>query len=146
MSLIQEIKQNQLIARKAKQISEARLLTTLLGEAAMVGKTAGNRESTDDEVVAVIKKFIKNNNEVMVVSESKSETYMNAIIETDILTQYLPTQMTEEELRLVIQKRIATLEEISPKLMGKVMGWLKQNHNGQYDGKMASNIVKDLLH
>jgi hypothetical protein len=59
MSLIQTIKADQVQARKARSAS-ASILTTLIGEAEMIGKNAGDRESTDEEVIAIIKKFIKN--------------------------------------------------------------------------------------
>jgi len=58
MTLMEQIKTAQVTARKTGA-QEASLLTTLLGEAAMVGKNA-NRETTDQEVVAVVKKFVKN--------------------------------------------------------------------------------------
>ena len=57
--LLNKIKADQLAARKAKDGLATALLTTLIGDAEMVGKNAG-RLVTDEEVVAVIKKFIKN--------------------------------------------------------------------------------------
>jgi len=145
MSLILQIKKDQLQARKNSQTVEATLLTTLLGEAIMIGKNAGNRETTDEEVVAVIKKFVKNNTELMGYAESESNSYLNARDENDLLSHYLPSQMTEEDIRTAVQTRIVTLDEISPKLMGSVMKWLKYNYAGQYDGGLASKVVKELL-
>lgn len=145
MSLILQIKKDQLQARKNSQTAEATLLTTLLGEAAMIGKNAGNRETTDEEVVAVIKKFVKNNTELMGYAEAESNAYLSARDENDFLSQYLPSQMTEEDIRVAVQTRIVTLDEISPKLMGSVMKWLKDNYAGQYDGGLASKVVKELL-
>ena len=66
MSLIIEIKSAQLAARKARDSFTASSLTTLIGEAEMVGKNAG-REVTDAEVVAVLKKFVKNIDETTTV-------------------------------------------------------------------------------
>ena len=111
----------------------------------MIGKNDGNRESTDDEVIGVIKKFIKNNTELMNVVNPETDGFADAKHENEFLTQYLPTQMTEEDLREAIQARIRTLDEISPKIMGLLMKWLKDNYSGQYDGKMASKIVGELL-
>jgi len=145
MSLLSQIKKDQLQARKNSKTVEATLLTTLIGEAAMIGKNDGNRETTDEEVVAVIKKFVKNNTELMGYAVAESVAYMNARDENDFLSQYLPSQMTEDEIRAAVQKRIVTLDEISPKLMGSVMKWLKDNYAGQYDGGLASKVVKELL-
>ena len=52
--LINQIKSDALIARKARKIDTATLLTTLYSEASMIGKNLGNRESTDQEVLQVI--------------------------------------------------------------------------------------------
>ena len=60
MSLIQDIKSASLVARKARETKKAESLITLYSEASMIGKNDGNRESTDAETIAVIKKFIKN--------------------------------------------------------------------------------------
>lgn len=145
MSLLQQIKKDQLQARKDKQAAEATLLTTLIGEAAMIGKNDGNRESTDDEVITVVKKFIKNNKELMNIVKPETDGYADAKAENEFLTQYIPSQMTEEELRVAVQSRICTLDEISPKLMGSIMKWLKDNYVGHYDGNLASKVVKELL-
>ena len=143
MTLIQQIKQDQLAARKAKDAVASSLLTTLIGEAEMVGKTAGNRDTTDEEVIAVVKKFVKNINETVAVV-TKSETIADLVKERHLLEKYLPLQLT----RLDIEKFLAkTKEEISagPKDMGKLLSALKEKYPGQYDGKMASEVAKALL-
>lgn len=145
MLLIQQIKKDQLTARKNKKTAESTILTTLLGEAGMIGKNNGNRESTDNEVIAVVKKFIKNNTELMKLTSDESSAYLTARDENVFLSKYVPTQLAEEELRSLVQKRLCNLDEISPKLMGKIMSWLKENHDGQYDGQLASKVVKELL-
>jgi len=145
MSLLQQIKKDQIHARKEEPWN-APLLTTLLSEAAMVGKNDGNRESTDEEVIAIVKKFIKGSEELMnAVKDPECIPYQTAREEIKILSQYLPVQMTEEEIREAVQLCIATLDELSPQLMGKIMGWLKEKYEGRYDGKLASKIVKELL-
>ncbi len=145
-SLLKQIKKDQLQARKNKNGPTAKSLTTLIGEAEMIGKNDGNRESTDEEVIAVIKKFVKNLKDLMsVMSQRLSPTFTAAQAELDLLSTYLPSQMEEAELRTVIQSHLVELEDISPRMMGQVMKWLKDNYGGQYDGKLASKVVKDLL-
>ena len=51
--LIENLKEDQLIARKNRDQIKATLLTTLIGEAEMVGKNTGNRSPFDEEVVSV---------------------------------------------------------------------------------------------
>lgn len=147
MSLIEKIKQDQLAARKAKVTATATVLTTLIGEAEAAGKNAGNRLPTDDEVVAILKKFIKNIDEVIRIAGDyrDSDRVDSAWDEKEVLTKYLPKQLNEAELCVIIQSLVGSLENKSPKDMGKVLGSLKAKYSGQYDGAMASKIVKEML-
>jgi len=143
--LISQIKSDALEARKARQIDTATLLTTLYSEASMIGKNVGNRESTDAEVLQVIKKFVKNANEVKNILLKNNKDASSVISEINVLSKYLPQKMSYEELGHIIRgiiKGLTLTEDKSPKLMGEVMGMLKILHGGQYDGKMASEIVK----
>ena len=90
---------------------------------------------SDDVVISKIKSMIKN------AEATKSLTDY----ELNILSNYLPSQMTEDALKLVITTCISTNNYSEIKDMGKVMGWLKSNYNGKYDGKTASNIIKSIL-
>lgn len=133
MTLIEEIKQKQIAARKAGS-AEASLLTTLLGEAAMVGKNAG-RETTDQEVVAVVKKFIKNIDETVSALTSRGQDAASFLSERAVLERFLPLQLTE--LALV---NIA----LNHNSMPEFMKFLKEKHAGQYDGKLASTVAKKM--
>lgn len=140
MSLMNRIRADQLDARKAKDANRIGLLTALIGEAGMVGKNAGNRESTDDEVTAVIRKFMKNANETLgVVQGDRADSIRNEIA---ILESYLPTQLSPDSLRDIIKTFLASN---SGAKMGDVMKHLKESHAGLYDGKMASQIAKEEL-
>ncbi len=145
MSLLSRIKKDQLQARKDRFTQVASVLTTLIGEASMAGKNDGNRESTDLEVVAVIKKFIKNLDELMAIVGDGNDGFLEAMAEKMVLNVYLPSQLTSDEVADIVLKQIDLLDDVSPKHMGKIMGHLKSNYAGQYDGKMASKVVKDLL-
>jgi uncharacterized protein len=143
MSLITEIKSAQVAARKDRNGPMASLLTTLIGEAEMVGKNAG-REVLDAEVVATIKKFIKNIDETIKVLSADDERARGAMDERVVLEHFLPRQMDEQQLTEAVTAIKAELNA-GQKDMGKVMGLLKTRHDGQYDGKMASTVVKAVL-
>ena len=143
MSLIDQIKAAQVTARKSRNAAAAATLTTLIGEAEMVGKNAG-RAPTNEEVVATVKKFIKNVDatlEVLVPGPTR-DTYL---AEKQLLETFQPKQMGEEELTAVIKGIAEEVGATSPKDMGKVMGALKLAYDGQYDGKLASQLVKAAL-
>ena len=145
MSLLAQIKQDQLAARKAKQTAKAALLTTLIGEVEMVGKNDGNREVTDVEVVAMVKKFLKNVNETLkALGGIEGGIAMQYMAESQILESYLPKQFTEDQLTTILDS-IKIEISAGPKDMGKMLGLLKNRFDGQYDGRLASTVAKSLI-
>ena len=141
--LINQIKSDSLIARKARQTNTATLLTTLYSEASMVGKNAGNRESTDIEVLQVIEKFVKNANEVKNILLKNNKDTSSVENEILVLSKYLPQKMSYEELENIIKTIIEVFKGINMQMkMSNIMGKLKENYGGMYDGKLASEIVK----
>lgn len=143
MTLIHVIKQDQLAARKEGNKDDAQILTTLIGEAEMVGKNNGNRAPADEEVIKVVERFIKAMEETR--DHVSGEKRININREIDTLERYLPTPLTEDELRSEIHYIVHDLGATSVKHMGSVMKALKQMHAGRYDGKLASEIVKEKL-
>ncbi len=136
MSLINQIKEKQLEARKAKDTIPTELYTTLLGEAVAIGKNKGNRETTDEEVVALIKKFLNNIN---ISFEYASEVGRNKLArERELLAEFMPTELDIDRLRNIILGMI-----VSGNNKGQIMKYLKENFNGQYDGKVASTIITE---
>jgi uncharacterized protein len=142
--LIEQLKSDNLTARKQGQTLTATLLTTLYAEAAMVGKNAGNRESTDDEVTAVIRKFLKNNLEAQAVIKDPARLEV-LTAEAALLERYLPQMATEEDVRAFIAQHVAALPEKSPKAMGGLMAKLKEKFGTAYDAAKASGWVREAL-
>jgi uncharacterized protein YqeY len=140
MSLMQRIKTEQLEARKKKDVIKASLLTTLIGEATAIGKNDGNRETTDAEVVAMVKKFLKNIEETMKVADT-----FQAREEKLILIDLLPTQLSEQELKTTVWLLGTEVGATTSKDMGKIMKVLKERYDGQYDGALASKLIKEML-
>lgn len=141
MTLLNTIKNDQLQARKDKSAEAASLLTTLYAEASMVGKNNG-RETTDAEVVAVIKKFLKNNTEFLSNINDTHKEYEKLINEKHILEKYLPKQLSEMEMKEIVVNFKNNSDNVN---VGVVMKHMKENYDGQYDGKILSSIVKDVL-
>lgn len=144
MSLLQQIKTAQLSSRKARDEIATKVLTTLIGEAEAIGKNAGNRPTTDSEVVALVKKFIKNIDETLGLIKHP-EAVAGLQREREIVSAYLPTQMSNEQLRGVIAQLSDELNAHTLRDMGKVMKALKERHDGQYDGAAASALIKEVL-
>lgn len=148
MTLFEQIKAAQLAARKDRDALRALLLTTLIGEATAIGKNDGNRDVTDAEVVALMKKFDKGIVESIAALGSNisndngsADRYVNLLKEQSILQHYMPQQMDEHLLTMAVRMIV---NEVGSN-MGQVMATLKARYAGQYDGKMASAIVKACL-
>lgn len=135
-----EIKAEQVLARKAKDKVKASCLTTLMGE--LQKKTIGTniKEISDELCLSTINKFLKDINLVLEHKESDELKREKEILSL-IVKNNTPEQMSEDELTHVIQKLI---NEGSDNI-GKVMAGLKHNYNGLYDGGMASKIIKSIL-
>jgi uncharacterized protein YqeY len=132
MSLLEQIRTDSLVARKARGVM-ASFLVTLLSEASLPGKNAG-RESTDAEVQSVVEKFMKNAKSNLELGQAPAQ------IEINLLRSYLPQQMTEE----LLYARINHLAKEGMN-MGQIMGNLKTSCAGLYDGRRAAEIVKEVL-
>jgi len=139
-TLLQRIKSDQLAARKLaiKGDETARikspLLTTLVAEAERVGKDAG-RETTDDEVTAVIRKFVKNLDETLKARPEDDK----AKDEAAILAEYLPQAVSDDEVRKSIS---AAFEDRSMKNMKAILAYLNEMYPGRVTGQQVSAILK----
>lgn len=151
MSILSVIKEDNINSRKLRDSVKSSLLSTLYSEALNVGKNDGNRETTDKETLAVIKKFLDGVNFTIDTIDSviSDDKYTIAMKEREILTEYIekfqPKQLTIEELTDIISGIAATLTDKSPKQMGFVMKKLKDSYDGMYQGNEASKIVKEIL-
>lgn len=133
-----KIKDLLLEARKAKKTAEITFYSTLLGELVAIGKNNGNRETTDDEAVRHIKKWVSNIDETI---RARGEGVCTELLYEKVLCQqFLPQQLDDVVLREIIAAMIDTLG----KNQGIVMKTLKEQYPNQYDGKLASTIFKEL--
>lgn len=144
MTLLATLKKDALAARKAAATVRATLLTTLIAEAEMVGKNAGNRESTQEEVLQTVRKFLKNNQEALAVIQDEGRRAALAE-ESTILAGYLPPMADEAAVRAFIAETVAALPERGPKQMGAVMAALKGKFGSALDARQANAWVRDAL-
>lgn len=139
MSLLDTIRQDAVAARRAKD-PKAPVLVTLIGEADTAMKAMKQpRPLEDAEIVAIVRKFIKNIDETLpLLGEGPAAEKARA--ERAALAVYLPVQMTAEEIGAFARNAAAGGANL-----GQIMGLLKAEKAGQYDGKLASSIVKEAL-
>lgn len=105
------------------------------------------RELNDDEIIAVLSKQVKTRKESIVEFEkgNRNDLIDQANNEISILNEYLPEQMTEEELNNTIEEVFTSVNPQGQSDMGKIMKELSPRVTGKADMSLVSKIVKDKL-
>lgn len=105
------------------------------------------RELTDDEVIDVISKQIKTRKDSIVefTKGGRDDLVESTSKEIEILSTYLPEQLTEEEINNIIDTVFEDVKPSSPKDMGKVMKAVTPLVKGKADMGMVSSIIKSKL-
>ena len=114
------------------------LLNTILGELTRIPWIKDQKNPTDEEVIKFIKKYIEDNVAYPTPEKLKENT---------ILEVYIPKLMSDEDLKeivisLIFSENIDTKNKAS---IGQVMKLLQAKYFGQYDGRKASEIIKNVM-
>lgn len=150
--LVEKIKSdlvNYLKAGDKLRISVTRLLIAAIKDKEIsVGNNLDAEENlSDKDILEIIGKMIKQRQlTVKTYLDAKREDLAEKEeMEAKILSEYLPAQITEEELKKLIDKTIKELECNSIRDMGKIMKFLKENYSGSINFQKASELVKKYL-
>ncbi|WP_073270706.1 GatB/YqeY domain-containing protein [Alkalibacter saccharofermentans] len=122
--------------------------TITMVRAAILQNEKDNKVVLDDEdVLAVIAKQVKQRKDALEeFKKAQREDLMEQTEkELDILMEYLPKQLTEEELKVIVSDAINEVGATSLKDMGKVMSAVMPKVKGRADGGMINKIVKEIL-
>lgn len=130
MELLNKIKEDFMIAYKAKDMDRKNYLGFLKSEVTKESKTPD-----DAYIVGKFKAMVKNGAETDSLNE----------LELSVLNGYIPNQMSKDELTVVIAEFMAIDKLEGKQNMGKIMKYLKEFHAGEYDGRMASELARELL-
>lgn len=105
------------------------------------------RELTDDEVIGVLAKQIKIRKESIVEFKKGSRTDLIEATnkEIEILNEYMPEQLSEEEVNKIIDSIFDEVKPTSQKDMGKIMGLVTPKLKGKTDMSLVSKIIKERL-
>ena len=146
MSLLDQINSDIKTAMKARDKFRTETLRNLKS-AIKYAEIDGNSELSDDDVLAVIAKQAKQRRDS--ITEFKKGNRADLIekesAELSLLETYLPAQLSEDDLRDKAQAAITELGVSNIKGMGQVMKHLMPQLQGQADGKVVSQIVRQLL-
>ena len=151
MSLREKIESDYKNALKSKdknKISTYRLILSGIKDLDINNRSGPNKKETDDEdIKKLLKKMIKQRSESIEVYKKNNRNDLLEIEENEVnvLSEYLPKQMSEKETISICKQIIQKTGASSIKEMGKVMGELKQNHSDTIDFSKAGALIKDLL-
>ena len=151
MSLREKIEldyKNALKSKDKNKISTYRLILSGIKDLDINNRSGPNKKDTDDEdIKKLLKKMIKQRSESIEVYKKNNRSDLLEIEENEVnvLSEYLPKQMSEEETISICKQIIEKTGASSIKEMGKVMGELKQNHSDTIDFSKAGALIKDLL-
>ncbi len=134
------------IAMKEKNELMKNTITMLRAAILQIEKDE-QKELSDDEIMVVVSKEVKKRKDSIEEFKKVGRDDMAEDLEKeiDILSKYLPKQLSEDEVRKIITEAINTLNATSMKDMGKVMQEVRPKTAGKYDGKLVSEMVRSML-
>ena len=139
---------NALKAKDKTKISTYRLILSSIKDLDITNRSGPNKKETDDEdIKKLLKKMVKQRAESIDIYKKNNRKDLLEVeqSEYDILTGFLPKQLSEEETKKICTDTIAKLGASSVKDMGKVMGELKKLHSDEIDFSKAGPLIKELL-
>ena len=150
MSLKKQIEDNLNEALKAKDkktYPTLRLIVSAIKDVEIAGRSKGQKDIKDSDIIALLKKMIKQRNESCEVYKKAGRTELleNENREIEVINKFLPNQLSEEETKKICEETIKSVNATSMKDMGKIMGVLKSKHADSLDFSKVSLILKGLL-
>ena len=151
MSLKEKIEinyNNSLKSKDKAQISTYRLILSSIKDLDIVNRSGPNKKETDDEdIKKLLKKMVKQRAESIDIYKKNNRTDLLEVEQNEynILTGFLPKQLSDEETKKICREMISKIGASSIKDMGKVMGELKKLHSDEIDFAKAGPLIKELL-
>ena len=139
---------NALKSKDKTKISTYRLILSSIKDLDILNRSGPNKKNTDDEDInKLLKKMVKQRNESIEIYKKNNRSDLLEVeqSELDILSGFLPKQLSEDETKKICLEIISKVGASSVKDMGKVMGELKKQHADDIDFSKASPLIKELL-
>tara|TARA_B100000965_G_C19036474_1_gene517608 strand:- start:31 stop:495 length:465 start_codon:yes stop_codon:yes gene_type:complete len=139
---------NALKLKDKTKISTYRLILSSIKDLDISNRSGPNKKETDDEdIKKLLKKMVKQRAESIEIYKKNNRNDLLEVEqnEYDILTSFLPKQLSEDETKKICEGLISKVGATSIKDMGKVMGELKKNYSDSIDFSKAGSLLKELL-
>ncbi len=147
MSLKNKINEDLNAALKAKDMTRIDTMRSIRAEILKMDKSGMNREMTEEEEIQLLSRQAKMRRESieMFQTADRQDLVDKEVSQLNIINEYLPKQMSDEEAEAVIVKILTDTGVTSQKDFGKVMGEIMKQLKGKIDGKIIQDIVKSKL-
>ena len=151
MSLKETIEAEYKNALKSKdkiKISTYRLILSSIKDLDISNRSGPNKKETDDEdIKKLLKKMMKQRTESIDIYKKNNRSDLLEIEQNEfnILSNFLPKQLNDEDTKKICEETISKLGASSIKDMGKVMGELKKKHADEIDFSKAGALLKQIL-
>jgi uncharacterized protein YqeY len=134
------------VALKAKDKFKTNVISTAKSAILLVEKTDGIKVD-DAQAIEILAKEVKQRRESMLEFQkgNRQDLVDQTEAEIQILLEYLPQQLSEEELKQIVQDSAIEVGANSMKDMGKIMALVRPKTLGRADGKLVSQLVKEYL-
>ncbi|KKY01057.1 aspartyl-tRNA amidotransferase [Paraclostridium benzoelyticum] len=146
MSLKAKLQEDLKLAMKNKDTVKKSVVTLIRAEIKQ-REVDTRTELGDDEIIDVITKQLKQRRDAKTefAKASRDDLVQEAEAEIEVLMEYLPQQLSKEELNEIVKDTISEVGATSMKDMGKIMAAIKPKTKGRADGKMINELVKSNL-
>lgn len=148
MSLEKRVMEAMKIAMKEKKQAQLTGLRAIKSAILLAKTEKGfSGELTEAKEIAILQKMVKQRKESLKIYEEQNRADLaeKEQVEIEVVEQFLPEQMSEDEIKNTLQNIIAQTGASSMKDMGKVMGMATKTFAGKADNSLVSTIVKALL-
>jgi len=146
MGLQQKVMEQMKTAMKAKDTVALESLRAIKS-ALLLAQTSGDGDLSEEDEVKLVQKLVKQRKDSATIfnEQGRNDLAEPELAQVAIIEQFLPEQLTEEEIEKVVVQTIDATGASGMKDMGKVMGMVSKELAGQADGKTISTIVKNKL-
>ena len=135
-------------SQEKQRVATLRLINAAIKDRDIAVRSEENTEGVSDaEIISILSNMVKQRKQSIIQYEEggRVELAEREREEIKIIQEFLPNQLTDEEIHIEISKLIDAQEQLTIKDMGKVMSELKEKFSGRMDFGKASGIVKALL-
>lgn len=136
---------NDLVAAMKSGDKERLSVLRMLKGAIQLEEIEKKSQLNDEETLSALSKQVKTRKESIAQFKDREDLIEKTQSEIDILMEYMPEQLSEEEIKQIIEEVFAVVKPESQKDMGKIMGMLMPKVKGKADMALVNSIIKEKL-